>query len=99
MMKIISSVILFFVSVACLAQNEKTEKSKYDPHPLFSPLFYPATVNEYRASTGELGPKYWQNKASYQVNASLDNVYDALTASVTVSYTNNSPHALELLWQ
>ena len=74
------------------------EKPRYDPHLLFSPLFYPAAVNEYRAATGEPGPKYWQNKASYQIAASLDDVNDEITGSVTITYTNNSPHTLSFLW-
>jgi hypothetical protein len=72
--------------------------AQYDPHPLFTPLFYPTGVNEYRAATGEPGPKYWQNKASYEIKASLDDVKDAITGSVIITYTNNSPHALPFLW-
>jgi hypothetical protein len=90
-----SLLILIFISFSSFAQSEKP---KYDPHPLFTPLFYPSSVNEYRAATGEPGPKYWQNRASYQINASLDDVNDAVTGSVTVTYTNNSPQALPFLW-
>jgi hypothetical protein len=73
-------------------------KTNYDPHILFSPLFYATGANEYRAADGEPGPKYWQNRANYQINASLDDVKDEITGSVIVSYTNNSPHALPFLW-
>ncbi|MEP6616877.1 MAG: M1 family metallopeptidase [Ginsengibacter sp.] len=82
-------------SVAAFSQ---ATKSAYDPHVLFSPLFYPSSTNEYRAADGGPGPKYWQNKASYSINASLDDVKDEITGSVTVSYTNNSPQALSFLW-
>ena len=88
-----------FLFNGLFAQNPPpASTSKYDPHPLFTPLFYPFGVNEYRATDGEPGPKYWQNKASYQINSSLDDVNDAITGSVTVFYTNNSPHALSFLW-
>jgi hypothetical protein len=87
-------IILLFVSSGLLAQNE----GRYDPHPLFTPLFYPPSVNEYRAPTGEPGLKYWQNRASYEIKASLDDVKDEITGSVIVTYTNNSPHALAFLW-
>lgn len=86
---------IIFISFISFAQEDS---AKYNPHVLFSPLFYPSSVNEYRAADGEPGPKYWQNKASYNINASLDDVNDALTGSVTVTYTNNSPHALSFLW-
>src|SRR5437868_129215 len=92
--KFLSVSSFFFISV-CFAQNEN---SGYDPHILFSPLFYPSAVNEYRAATGEPGPKYWQNRASYNIAASLDDVKDEITGSVTVTYTNNSPHTLAFLW-
>jgi len=88
-------VLAILFTTGAFAQNDTL---KYDPHLLFSPSFYPTTVNEYRAATGEPGPKYWQNKASYQIAASLDDVKDEITGSVTISYTNNSPLALPFLW-
>ena len=97
-MRNISSLILILISFASYAQVKEVEKPKYDPNVLFSPLFYSSSVNEYRAANGEPGPKYWQNKASYQINASLDDVKNEITGSVTITYTNNSPHALSFLW-
>ena len=84
-----------FVSSFSFAQ---TEKSVYDQHDLFNPNFYPPSVNEYRAADGEPGPKYWTNRASYKINAILDAVNDAITGSVIISYTNNSPESLPYLW-
>ena len=95
MMKNAFLIILVLLSFSSVAQKDST---KYDPHALFSPLFYPAAVNEYRAATGEPGPKYWQNKASYQISASLDEVKDVITGSVIITYINNSPHRLPFLW-
>ncbi len=89
------SILCILSTVTVLAQEEKLN---YDPHLLFSPLFYPTAVNEYRAATGEPGPKYWQNKASYQIAASLDDVKDQITGSATITYTNNSPYSLSFLW-
>jgi len=94
-MKIIFSLLFIVVSFSSFSQ---ANDSKYDPHVLFSPLFYPASVNEYRAGDGEPGPKYWQNKASYQISASLDDVKNEITSGATITYTNNSPHVLEFLW-
>ena len=84
-----------FVSTFSFAQSEK---SVYDQHDLFNPNFYPPSVNEYRAADGEPGPKYWTNRASYKINAILDAVNDAITGSVIISYTNNSPESLPYLW-
>lgn len=76
----------------------QTDTSKYNYQTEFSPLFYPASVNEFRSANGEPGPKYWQNRASYQINATLDDVNDAISGSETITYTNNSPHNLPFLW-
>ena len=76
----------------------QTDSSKYDPHALFSPLFYTQTGNEYRAATGEPGPAYWQNKVDYQITASLDDASKQVTATVVITYKNNSPIQLPFLW-
>src|SRR6185436_4790867 len=87
---------------ACLASMAQMQiadapKSKYDYHALFSPLFYTYNGNEYRAASGEPGPSYWQNKADYQINASLDDNKKELTGSVIITYKNNSPQDLSFI--
>jgi hypothetical protein len=82
----------------CAAVTAQTQKSTYDPHDLFTPNFYPSSVNEYRASDGEPGIKYWTNKASYKIAVSFDDTKDEITGSVIITYTNNSPQALPFLW-
>ena len=97
MLKIRSLFLFSFVFISSFSFAQ-SEKSVYDHHDLFSPNFYPASVNEYRAADGEPGPKYWTNKASYKIDAILDTAKDAITGSVTIYYTNNSPEALPFLW-
>ena len=70
----------------------------YNPLATFAPLTLPDAVNAYRSSNGAPGPAYWQNKADYAINARIDPASKTLTGDVTVSYTNNSPDALNLLW-
>ena len=84
-----------FMGTFSFAQNEK---SVYDQHDLFTPNFYPPSVNEYRAADGEPGPLYWTNKADYKITATLDPSKDAITGTVIISYTNNSPQQLPFLW-
>jgi Peptidase family M1 domain len=79
------------------AQNDAVE-SKYDPHKLFAPLFYPVGGTISRAATGEPNVGYWQNKADYQITASLNDVTHEISGSVILTYKNNSPHALPFLW-
>ena len=73
-------------------------KSTYDPLQTFAPLTLPDPVNRYRSANGAPGPDYWQNKADYDIHAALDPVAKTLAATVTITYTNNSPDKLDSLW-
>ncbi|MEO6905384.1 MAG: M1 family peptidase, partial [Ginsengibacter sp.] len=97
MIKIKIFFVFSFVFISCFSFAQ-SDSSVYSEHDLFNPNFYPSSVNEYRAADGEPGPKYWTNKASYKINATLDDVKDAITGSVVISYTNNSPQSLTFLW-
>jgi hypothetical protein len=72
--------------------------TNYDYHETFGPLFYNKNGNEYRAADGEPGPKYWQNRADYQLAASLNDETNEITGSEVLTYTNNSPQTLDYLW-
>ncbi len=78
--------------------NAQADSSNYDPHNLFSPLFYTQTGTAYRSASGEPGELYWQNKVDYQIVASLNDSTKEVTGSVTITYKNNSPVQLPYLW-
>jgi Peptidase family M1 domain len=90
--------LLLSFNFLAVAQNEENIETKYDPHALFSPLFYPVTGTASRAVTGEPAIGYWQNKADYQISASLNDITHEITGSVTITYKNNSPNTLPFLW-
>jgi hypothetical protein len=81
---------------AGVARSE--EKGSYDPLQTFAPLTLPDAVNRYRSSNGAPGPDYWQNRADYEIHAALDPTSKTIAATVTITYANNSPDALESLW-
>ncbi|HMH21624.1 MAG TPA: M1 family metallopeptidase [Puia sp.] len=54
--------------------------------------------NEYRTASGAPGPKYWQQKADYDIKCDLDEDKQRLTGSETITYSNNSPNELTFLW-
>lgn len=74
------------------------DKTGYDPQQVFDPTFLNQPGNEYRSGNGAPGPMYWQNRADYIINASLDTVKDEIAGTVTITYTNNSPDELNYLW-
>ena len=72
--------------------------TKYDYHDAFAPFFFTKNGTEYRAATGEPGPKYWQNRADYQLAAKLNDSTNEITGTEVLTYTNNSPLKLGFIW-
>lgn len=56
------------------------------------------TPNMYRSASGAPGPKYWQQRADYEIDAQLDDAKQKLTGAETITYFNNSPDPLTYLW-
>jgi len=73
-------------------------QSNYDAKEAFDPQFYPYPGNDIRSASGEPGPKYWQNRADYKINCTLDTAKHTVTGEVEITYTNNSPDNLKFLW-
>ena len=84
----------FFNSISA----QKNPQSIFDPHQLFAQNFYTKNGNEFRSANGAPGPKYWQNRADYTLQATIDTVENKLKGTETISYTNNSPDNLSSLW-
>ncbi len=56
------------------------------------------TPNLLRDAAGQPGPAYWQQRADYRIEASLDTVRRAISGTETIRYTNNSPDTLRFVW-
>jgi hypothetical protein len=72
--------------------------SDYNPLAAFAPLDMPQAVNRYRSANGAPGLDYWQNRADYLIAATLDPAAKTLTGDETITYANNSPDVLDILW-
>ncbi|WP_428330769.1 M1 family metallopeptidase [Mucilaginibacter sp.] len=103
-LKFIGLGLLLFIATITQAQRRRrtntndTITTNYEPSAAFSPLFYSQKGNEVHAANGEPGLKYWQNRVDYTLNAVLDTTAKTLTATEKLTYTNNSPDALQFLW-
>lgn len=64
---------------------------------IFAPLILP-TANSFRAGSGAPGARYWQNRADYALNATLDTTAKQLKGQLVLRYTNNSPDTLTYIW-
>ncbi len=89
---------LLFAVTSLIALTAPAQTATYDQHEAFAPLFYPAYGDEVRAADGTPGPKYWQNRADYNISATLDDSLNSIDGNVTISYTNNSPQSLSFVW-
>nr|WP_233523557.1 M1 family metallopeptidase [Dyella solisilvae] len=70
----------------------------FDPQALFAPLSLPDAANAFRDSAGKPGPQFWQNRVDYAIQAEIDPASHALRGDETITYTNHSPDALDVLW-
>ena len=89
---------IFVSTFAASAQSADSFATNYYPHDLFGPSFYPSANNDTRSADGSPGKAYWQNKADYNIAATLNDVTNEITATVTITYKNNSPQSLSFLW-
>ncbi len=65
---------------------------------IFADLNLFPSPNVYRGADGRPGPRYWQQRADYDLRATLDTAAKSLSASMTMRYTNNSPDTLRFIW-
>jgi hypothetical protein len=81
---------LFFCS-AVFGQNMPANKFRQLDQDLPTP-------NVYRNAAGAPGHQYWQQKADYVINLELNDKERRIYGEETITYTNNSPDALDYLW-
>lgn len=56
------------------------------------------TANIYRNAGGAPGHEYWQQEVDYNIDATLDEDNQRLSATELITYRNNSPDTLTYLW-
>ena len=56
------------------------------------------TPTRVRSASGAPGPLYWQQEASYRIQATLDTATSLLTGTETIHYVNHSPDSLTFVW-
>lgn len=86
---LVFSVFLSFSNLK--AQNVNTSKFRQLGQDLPTP-------NVYRTAAGAPGHLYWQQKVDYDMDIVLDDDKQVIGGKETITYTNNSPDALEYLW-
>lgn len=64
---------------------------------VFAQIDWP-TPNQMRLGSGLPGAEYWQQRCDYQIDAQLDPANEVISASMRVTYHNNSPDSLGYIW-
>src|SRR2546430_6724521 len=72
------------------------QQSVADTSP-FRPLALPAATTT-RSASGAPGPRYWQQRADYTLQATLDTATSVLRGSGRIYYVNRSPETLDFVW-
>ncbi|MDW8330379.1 MAG: M1 family metallopeptidase [Cyclobacteriaceae bacterium] len=85
-------IVLLFASATVVAQDKKWQ-GKFEQLDYLLP-----TPNEYRTGSGAPGPRYWQQKADYDIQVELNDDNQTITGKETITYYNNSPETLTYLW-
>ena len=64
--------LLLGISLFSISVFGQQEKPKYDYQEAFKPFFYQNNATETRSASGKPGHNYWQNRADYNLNVSLN---------------------------
>jgi hypothetical protein len=97
------SAALLLLSVSSFAQapaSAQPDSIQYNHLDVFGPIVWPTTTGDTRSASGQPGQHYWQNRADYNIRATLNegDQDTTITGDVSITYTNNSPDNLDYLW-
>ena len=92
-MKRITLALILVSAFGTINAQENTNKNKFRQ---LKEEF--ATPNIYRTASGAPGHGYYQQKADYIIDITLDDKAQKIYGKETVTYKNNSPDKLEYLW-
>ncbi len=98
MKKLLSCITILAILFSASAQNIQNNPTSNHGNKFEQLGTLLPTPNEYRTASGAPGPKYWQQRADYDIKCELDETNTKLTGSEVVTYYNNSPDKLTYLW-
>lgn len=87
-----NSFLAFLFSAAWLCSY-----AQYNPQDLFAPHNRPLH-SVYRLPNGQPASDYWQNRADYNIRASINPATAEIIGDEVITYKNNSPSTLSFLW-
>lgn len=87
------------VTVVRTTQGESSPRmmTRADPFARLDRVDWPQ-ASRVRSADGRPGPDYWQQRADYDIIATLDTGRHTIKAHMSLAYTNNSPDTLRFVW-
>jgi hypothetical protein len=79
------------------ANPPKFDRTGVGDTSIFAPLLF-GSPNGFRSGSGAPGSRYWQNRADYDLHATLDTATKSVSGEMTLRYTNHSPDTLAFIW-
>jgi len=79
------------------AERDPRLMTRPDPFARLDRMDWPAP-SRVREANGHPGPDYWQQRADYDIVATLDTTRHTIKGHVSLAYTNNSPDTLRYVW-
>lgn len=90
--------VLLLRPVAAQGQSWLHDDGSRTNRSMFRPVDEWPDPNAYRNAAGAPGYAYWQQRADYVIEATLDTAAHALTGTERITYHNHSPDRLGFLW-
>ena len=93
-------VCLLIATTSGLVSGQLPENRKHsDPQDRFYPIdAWLPTPSPERTASGAPGPAYWQQRADYEIDVTLDDATQRIRGVSKIRYHNRSPHELRYLW-
>ncbi|MCC9599417.1 M1 family metallopeptidase [Stieleria sp. JC731] len=91
---------IFSLTATTDAQSPEAANPKHiDPYDPFAQLdpWWP-TPTDTRIASGAPGPAYWQQRADYEIDVTIDDENQRIIGKEKVHYHNKSPHTLSYIW-
>ncbi len=79
------------------AEHDPRLATRPDPFARLDRMDWPSP-SRVREANGHPGPDYWQQRADYDIVATLDTTRHTIKGHVSLAYTNNSPDTLRYVW-
>ena len=85
------ALVLFFVLIAPHLAAQSTPSGALAGAGITAP-------SSVRLASGRPGPRYWQQRADYRIDVTLDPTAEMVRGTERITYHNNAPEALTELW-